>query len=99
MMESSGNQLSNVEVADQSVIGEFTENNASVSKEESENKGISTSVTNENRATNSSEAPADSFERQTVADEVVNESNGETAAQNSYDTSAAEANYDFYSAF
>lgn len=99
MMESSGNQLSNGEVADQSVIGEFTENNASVSKEESENKGISTSVTNENRATNSSEAPADSFERQTVADEVVNESNGETAAQNSYDTSAAEANYDFYSAF
>lgn len=99
MMESSGNQLSNGEVADQSVIGEFTENNASVSKEESENKGISTSVTNENRATNSSEAPADSFERQTVADEVVNESNGETAVQNSYDTSAAEANYDFYSAF
>ena len=99
MMESSGSQLSNGEVADQSVIGEFTENNASVSKEESENKGISTSVTNENRATNSSEAPADSFERQTVADEVVNESNGETAAQNSYDTSAAEANYDFYSAF
>lgn len=99
MMESSGNQLSNVEVADQSVIGEFTENNASVSKEESENKSISTSVTNENRATNSSEAPADSFERQTVADEVVNESNGETAVQNSYDTSAAEANYDFYSAF
>lgn len=99
MMESSGNQLSNGEVADQSVIGEFTENNASVSKEESENKGISTSVTNENRATNSSEAPADSFERQTVADEVVNESNGETAVQNLYDTSAAEANYDFYSAF
>lgn len=99
MMESSGNQLSNGEVADQSVIGEFTENNASVSKEESENKSISTSVTNENRATNSSEAPADSFERQTVADEVVNESNGETAVQNSYGTSAAEANYDFYSAF
>lgn len=99
MMESSGNQLSNGEVADQSVIGEFTENNASVSKEESENKSISTSVTNENRATNSSEAPADSFERQTVADEVVNESNGETAVQNSNDTSAAEANYDFYSAF
>lgn len=99
MMESSGNQLSNGEVADQSVIGEFTENNASVSKEESENKSISTSVTNENRATNSSEAPADSFERQTVADEVVNESNGETAVQNLYDTSAAEANYDFYSAF
>ena len=99
MMESSGNQLSNREVADQSVIGEFTENNASVSKEESEYKGISTSVTNENLATNSSEAPADSFERQTVADEVVNESNGETAAQSSYDTSAAEANYDFYSAF
>ena len=99
MMESSGDQLSNREVADQSVIGEFTENNASVSKEESEYKGISTSATNENLATNSSEAPADSFERQTVADEVVNESNGETAAQSSYDTSAAEANYDFYSAF
>lgn len=99
MMESSGDRLSNKEVADQSVIGEFTENNASVSTEEAENKDISTSLTSENRATNSSEAPADSFERQTVADEVVNESNGETAAQNSYDTSAAEANYDFYSAF
>ncbi len=99
MMESSGDQLSNREVATQSVIGEFNENNASVSKEEAENKSISTSVTNENPATNSSEAPADSFERQTVADEVVNESNGETAAQSSYDTSAAEANYDFYSAF
>lgn len=98
-MESSGDQLSNKEVATQSVIGEFNENNASVSKEEAENKSISTSVTNENLATNSSEAPADSFERQTVADEVVNESNGETAAQSSYDTSAAEANYDFYSAF
>lgn len=98
-MESSGDQLSNREVATQSVIGEFNENNASVSKEEAENKSISTSVTNENPATNSSEAPADSFERQTVADEVVNESNGETAAQSSYDTSAAEANYDFYSAF
>lgn len=99
MMESSGNQLSDGEVANQSVIGEFTENNASVSKEESEHKDISTSVTNENHATNSSDAPADSFERQTVADEVVNESNGETSSQNSYDTSAAEANYDFYSAF
>ena len=99
MMESSGNQLSSGEVANQSVIGEFTENNASVSKEESEHKDISTSVTNENHATNSSEAPADSFERQTVADEVVNESNGETSSQNSYDASAAEANYDFYSAF
>lgn len=98
-MESSGDQLSNREVATQSVIGEFNENNASVSKEEAENKSISTSVTNENLAPNSSEAPADSFERQTVADEVVNESNGETAAQSSYDTSAAEANYDFYSAF
>lgn len=98
-MESSGDQLSNREVATQSVIGEFNENNASVSKEEAENKSISTSVTNENLATNSSEAPADSFERQTVADEVVNEGNGETAAQSSYDTSAAEANYDFYSAF
>lgn len=99
MMESSGNQLSDGEVANQSVIGEFTENNASVSKEESEHKDISTSVTNENHTTNSSDAPADSFERQTVADEVVNESNGETSSQNSYDTSAAEANYDFYSAF
>ncbi len=98
-MESSGDQLSNREVATQSVIGEFNENNASVSKEEAENKSISTSVTNENLAPNSSEAPADSFERQTVADEVVNESNGETAAQSSYDASAAEANYDFYSAF
>lgn len=98
-MESPGDQLSNREVATQSVIGEFNENNASVSKEEAENKSISTSVTNENPATNSSEAPADSFERQTVADEVVNESNGETAAQSSYDASAAEANYDFYSAF
>lgn len=98
-MESSGDQLSNKEVATQSVIGEFNENNASVSKEEAENKSINTSLTNENLATNSSEAPADSFERQTVADEVVNESNGETAAQSSYDASAAEANYDFYSAF
>ena len=98
-MESSGDQLSNKEVATQSVIGEFNENNASVSKEEAENKSIGTSLTNENLATNSSEAPADSFERQTVADEVVNESNGETAAQSSYDASAAEANYDFYSAF
>ena len=104
-MESSGDQLSNKEVATQSVIviftmkGQFNENNASVSKEEAENKSINTSLTNENLATNSSEAPADSFERQTVADEVVNESNGETAAQSSYDASAAEANYDFYSAF